>query len=344
MFPKVWYGKRELPSIMLILVLVLPSAYIGVGKIIYDQVASADPECATHNENLPEKYFPHYYDGQRLDYDLSEWWFSEYQNQTFPSLDEEITISAWTKEVNESSPWIILVHGIRSCKKNHEVLLPAGMLVNAGYNVLLMDMRDHGDSTLEDGRVSAGIKEYRDVLAAWNWLIEIKGIHHSKIGFHGASMGASTVSIAFAEEPLIHAAFLDTSYYDMERIIKSELKFSGIPEFFAGGGILAGKVFDGVDITKHAPNEAAESVNSRYLFIAHNKEDKRINIVHGEDMCSTAISNVDENGFVDCWFSNGTIEIKGAESPLAHISTMLLESYEYESRLIGFFDKAFFID
>ena len=284
MFSNIWYGRRELPALVLILILLLPSAYIGVGKIIYDQVASADPECTTHKENVPEHFHPHMY-GQKLEYNLSNWWFSEYENQSFPSLDEGIIISAWTKEVDENSPWIILVHGIRSCKRNHEVLLPAGMLVNAGYNVLLMDMRDHGDSTLEDGRVSAGMKEYRDVLAAWNWLIDQKEIHHSKIGFHGASMGASTIAIAFAQEPLIHAAFLDTTYYDMERIIKSELKFSGFPEFLAEGGILAGKVFDGVDITEYAPYDAAESINSRHLFVAHNVDDERINIVHGEDMC-----------------------------------------------------------
>ena len=100
-------------------------------------------------------------------------------------------------------------------------------------------------------------------------------------------------------------------------------------------------MFDGVDITKHAPSDAAASVDNRHLFIAHNVDDERINIIHGEDMCQSAIDNVDTDGYVDCWFSNGTIELDGVDTPLGHISTMLLETTTYESKLITFFDRAF---
>ena len=98
-------------------------------------------------------------------------------------------ISTWIKETNSSRPWVILVHGIRSCKANHEVLLPAGMLVKADFNVVLMDMRDHWKSTIEDNQVSAGQKEWRDMVGVHDYLVNERGVDAEKIGIFGASMG-----------------------------------------------------------------------------------------------------------------------------------------------------------
>ena len=44
------------------------------------------------------------------------------------------------------------------------------MLARSGFSVLMMDLRDAGDSDVEDGRVAWGTEEYLDVLGAWDWL------------------------------------------------------------------------------------------------------------------------------------------------------------------------------
>ena len=44
------------------------------------------------------------------------------------------------------------------------MLTPAGMLWRNGFNVLLIDLRDTGDSTFQDGRSTIGNEEHRDVL------------------------------------------------------------------------------------------------------------------------------------------------------------------------------------
>ena len=92
-----------------------------------------------------------------------------------------------------SQPWVILVHGIRSCKANHEVLIPAAWLHQAGFNVVLFDMRDHGESTVEDGLVSAGQREYRDILAVWQWIQDEKDVLPERIGALGISLGAGAL-------------------------------------------------------------------------------------------------------------------------------------------------------
>ena len=75
-----------------------------------------------------------------------------------------------------------------------------GVAVKAGFNALSIDLNDHGGSTGGDGLINAGLTEYKDVIGAWKYLKDTKNVL-SKIGIHGASMGAGSVAIVFSEEP-----------------------------------------------------------------------------------------------------------------------------------------------
>ena len=72
------------------------------------------------------------------------------------------------------------------------------MLLNAGFNVIVFDLRDHGQSSIDDDRVSGGQDEWRDVIAVHDWLIDEQGADPDKIGLFGTSMGAGTSAIAFS--------------------------------------------------------------------------------------------------------------------------------------------------
>ncbi len=71
---------------------------------------------------------------------------------------------------------VIVVHGINSSRHNFDTLMPAAMLARAGFNVLLMDLRDQGETTCEDGRHSAGQDESDDIITAAYWLKSMKAI------------------------------------------------------------------------------------------------------------------------------------------------------------------------
>ena len=218
------------------------------------------------------------------------------------------------------------------------------MLHKNGFNVLLIDMRDHWQSTLEDGRVSAGQKEWRDVLAAWNYLVEDKGVNETKIGIHGTSMGAATTAIAFAQEPQIQAAFLDSSFSSMEKIMVEELQFQGYPEFLKDAAVFAGIVSTGENIIEHEPLSATQSISNRHLFITQSTIDSRIRLHHGEKLCEVARENSD-GGSVNCWLEESAFEFKnedGEQGSLAHVSLMITQSELYEQRLVAFFEQALF--
>jgi len=309
-----------------------------IGSTIYTQVAEARADCWNHSKfNTPDDFRVRH-GGENLDdVNVSQYFIHGYENISFDLKDEPITIAGWMKETSSDAPWVIVLHGIRSCKSNHEVLLPAGMLVKAGINVLMIDMRDHGNSTWEDGRVSAGQKEWRDVSGAFHWLNETQGVSKDKIGLFGASMGAATVAITFAQEEEIQAVWLDSVFSDLGSMLKEELENQGFPTALSGSAIFAGKVIAGEDLMAHRPLAAAENLGDRHMFVTHGNQDARIGVHHGQLMYDSANGENVEYWFVDSEFEfldNGEPAIEN------HVSVMLTHMEEYEAKLVAFFQGA----
>lgn len=344
--------RRTLPALALLLVMLVPSGYYQAGLLVYAGATAADPACGHHAPfNDPSGFTPHLWGtdlfeagATNLSSEATPDGFDAYAmpawaNVSIPVADEPITLAGWMVEVDTSSnaSWVVLVHGIRSCKANHEVLLPAGMLVNAGVNVLLIDMRDHWESTLEDGQVSAGQKEWRDVVAAWSWLQDNRGADPQHIGLFGASMGAGTAAIAFAQEPEIQSVFLDSPFSSMDRIIEEELAFRGYPVFLKDAALFAGRV-KGQDIVEHEPLAAASHIGERRMTVVHGLDDQRIRIHHGQAMCDEATANAADPSQVNCWFAESTTtftSVNDGQVDESHVTLMLTHTSEYEATLLA---------
>ena len=69
---------------------------------------------------------------------LSQYWWPEYRHATIEVEDEDLFLSAWYYNQSETAPWVIFTHGIRGCKSGGELLLTSGMLLNAGFNVIVL--------------------------------------------------------------------------------------------------------------------------------------------------------------------------------------------------------------
>ena len=99
--------------------------------------------------------------------------------------------------INSTSKFAIVVHGYRVCRLKYDSLLPAGILYHAGYNVLSIDLRNHGDSSLFEPIkfVSFGNFEHLDVLGAFDYLLERFSFLNetNNVGLFGSSM----VSVKF---------------------------------------------------------------------------------------------------------------------------------------------------
>jgi fermentation-respiration switch protein FrsA (DUF1100 family) len=346
--------KNEIMPFFLMLVIVMPVGYFFAGSIVYNGVAFTNQDCwGNFDQNTPTQFSPLRNEvplnessnseniSSEIMTGLSEYWWDGYENATIPIEEEGIHLSAWYLNQSATMPWVIFVHGIRGCKSDGAMLLPAGMLANAGFNVIVFDLRDHGESSIDDNRVSGGQDEWADVIAVYDWLIAEHGAEPEKIGLFGNSMGAGTVAIAFSLDERLQAIWLDSGYSDMGDIVVEELEFQGYPTFLGSAGIFAGKIIANQNLIEYFPLEAGTEIGDRHMYITHGNQDKRVRQHHGEKMCNEALENGDENN-VECWFQDSVIRYDVGEGMTSdeHVTLMLTHTLEYESRLVGFFSDS----
>lgn len=312
--------RRAILIIVIVIAVLLVAGYGVAGAVIYNTLSDVSQRCSgPYAENTPDNF-------TREPVDTTPYLMGSYEEVTFPSRDANITISGWyVPSQNEAdAPAVVVVHGLRGCKRGADVLLPAGMLNHAGFNVLLIDMRDHGDSTVEDGRYAGGTEEYRDVLGAWDWLIAEKGIPAERIGLFGESLGAATVMIAAGEEPRVAAVWEDSGFADINDAIVAELSRNGYPTFLASSASAMSQVIAGDNITAFSPLNAMAKLNGRPIFITHGDADTRLSVQYATDLAEAVRA---AGGEVEPWIVVGS----------AHVGAMFDHPEEYEERLVAFF-------
>ena len=109
----------------------------------------------------------------------------------------------WLPSTGSARGNVIIAHGVDHTR---QVMLPrAAFLVHAGYNVLVLDLRGHGESAAQ--YASPGYLESRDVLGAMNYVRE-RG-EHAPIALLGLSYGAAAVVLAAAQSEDVAAVVAD---------------------------------------------------------------------------------------------------------------------------------------
>ena len=321
--------SRRRSLLLLILVGVPLVAYGGASAVVWDKLTSVPDECGGRwATNTPQAFeVP---DSYELDTTL--WAMPAPTEVRLPSRDPGIDVAGWWIPAPEpatvaTAPAAIVVHGFTACRRDHAVLLPAGMLHLNGFSVLLIDLRDHGDSTREDGRFAGGTDEYRDVLGAWDWLRSEQGIAPGSIGLVGISLGAATVLLAAGSEPGVAAVWEDSSYADLGSAIDAELKREGYPTVLAFGGVLAARLLSGDDLVSYGPIDAVTRLGTRPLAITHGTQDSRLSVDYGRRLEAAARGGGTP---VETWY------VGGAE----HAEAMITHPLEYERRLVAFLRAA----
>jgi dipeptidyl aminopeptidase/acylaminoacyl peptidase len=329
---------RLLRNVTIALVVLSAAGYVAGSAVVWDKLTRVDGQChpewlandPTHFEFEPPApgATPEPDALPIPSVDTTPYDMPAPESVTFPSRDPKIQISGWWVSAEDASaPAVVVVHGHTACKRDPTVLLAAGMLHRAGISALLIDLRDHGDSTDEDGRYAGGTEEYRDVLGAWDWLQSAQGIPASRVGLLGISLGAATVLIAAGEEPGVVATWEDSSYSDISVAIKAELRRNGYPEFLEAGGVAMAQIISGDDLHSRSPLMAVQKMVGRKLFITHGTADGRLSVQYAYDLIAAAQASRVE---LQSWIVPGT----------THTAAIRVVREEYERRLVEFFRGA----
>lgn len=303
------------------------TAYFGIGYYIYDLFTTVHPKCGSpymdgRREFTPASFKGVYYDENNID--VTPYLVKNFETVEFPARTDGNTISGWfIPSVTPSDKVVIVVHGADVCRKNTSVLLPSGMLARNGFNVLNIDLRNHGDSQVVSKRFTAGVSEYKDVLGAFDWLRK-KGYAAEKIGVLGISMGASTSINAFSEEPAIAALWADSAFADIPTVLDDQLNMNGMPLFFANAVLIVARLNGtNMDMDAISPIKSIQKLDGRPAMIVHGTKDEWVNVNSAYRLHDAAGKSA------ELWIIDGT----------RHVEGMFVYPNEYQKRLIAFFEK-----
>jgi fermentation-respiration switch protein FrsA (DUF1100 family) len=244
-----------------------------------------------------------------------------YEDVSFPSIDKELTLRGWYLPAQSSERVIIMVHGAESNRADPSIGLLdiASGLVKQGYNVLMFDLRGHGES--EGTRMSAGYCEKRDLLGAVAYL-KGRGLDH--IGVLGFSMGAATSLMAAAESKDIGAVVADSSFADLKDIMEPEFsKRTKFPRFFLPPLLFTVKIMYGVDFDAVKPVECVSEVAPRPILFIHGELDETIPLEH-----AYRLQKASQNPQDQLW----------VVPQAGHVRAYVVHPEEYMNKVTTFFD------
>ena len=248
---------RKVVIVLIVVLAALVVLYFAAGTFVYRQLADVRGSCDKHLANRPD-FFTNVSEWP-VELDFSPYFVPEYEDVRFPSRQAGLEIAGWYLEGEAGAPAVIVLDGLGGCRHAQAALLPAGMLWRNGFHVLVIDLRDTGESDTEDGFSSIGNEEYLDVLGAWDWLVQEKGFAEDRVGVMGNSLGAATVLIAFEEEPRLAAIAVNSPFANLPQIMREELGRAGFPGFIAPATVIMARLLNGENLLEHDPLDAIRS-------------------------------------------------------------------------------------
>jgi len=294
-------------------------AYVGLSLVVYDGLSRIGSVCDDNRANRPDHFGCVTDCDEWQDFDFEAYSMPTYEEVHFPSRDG-LQLSGWYIATDPEAATIIVVHGYQVCKYHHHPLAQAGALYRAGFNVLLFDQRDCGDSQTEDGRSAYGSEEYLDALGAFDFL-RSRGFADASIGMHGSSLGGAITLTAFAQEPGLKTIFLDSPLTDGRAQFT---QYTGLPDALFPGVEWAARIVSGDTLLRHNPLDAIKRAGGRRLAVVHGTDDEIVRPSHTERLLQVAAQH---DVKIEAWRPKG----------VGHVGALAVHPQEYERRMAEFF-------
>lgn len=184
--------------------------------------------------------------------------------------DDGLNLVGEMYRIDGSHKWLLGIHGYTSNKESFRNI--AGFYAARGYNVLLPDMRAHGES--EGTYIGMGWLDRMDVLKWIDTIVEIDP--EAEIILHGVSMGGATVMMTSGEAlpDNVKGIVEDCGYTSVWDIFADELDYLfGLPTFpLLNTAGFASKLLAGYDFTEASSVRQLANATVPVLFI-HGSED-----------------------------------------------------------------------
>ena len=246
-----------------------------------------------------------------------------YEDVTFPAREDGLTIRGWLIHGRKDGSYIVLVHGAQRHRADSGVdtLRLTQSLQQNGYNVLMFDLRGHGESEGKR-RLSGGHYERRDLLGAVDYLTG-RGVALERIGFLGFSIGA-VLSLITAREAGVRAVVADSAFCDMQEVIRQRSGKSRSVFLLLPGMLLISRLFYGISVKRVRPLQAVRELDFPVLFI-HGEADTGIPVSHSVRLAQAAQQQPGSH----LWVVPG----------VGHVRSFVTHPQEYIQRVVQYFSR-----
>jgi len=239
----------------------------------------------------------------------------------FRSPDGILISALHLKPAKENGHAILICHGLAHDK--HSGIRYVQYLLQEGYQLILMDFRNHGQS---EGTITTyGHYEKQDLLGTIQYL-RADGFR-GKIGILGASMGASIALMTAAETDEISGMVLDSPFASLKKMCEAwAVKTTHFPEMLIQLPMRLAYCWLYMAYNFWVP-ELEPAAAARKLkcpvFLIHGGADQRIPAEHSRQIFENLSCNK------ELWIADD----------VDHLGVYLNHAEEYRQRVLGFFHK-----
>ena len=182
-----------------------------------------------------------------------------------------------------TAPTVVMAHGWGSNKSN---MLDRAAIVHDDYNLLLLDVRNHGQSS--EAPTTQGVREADDLRAMIDWLEATKA--PSQIALMGVSMGGATVLAEADRDERVVTVIIESTHASLANAAQARLERSGYPLALpASWAILLGSLIrTGEDVSSADPVQSVERLDDRPVLIIHAGADSSIGPNDADELLAAA--------------------------------------------------------
>ena len=272
---------------------------------------------AAFTARIPRQTLEHARAWQEKHYDLSWYDGLEKRDYTVESYDGYVLHVQLLKNPTTTRRYMLLSHGYTD--NRFGALKYTRMYLDLGFNVIVYDLRGHGENEATFCTYSA--RERRDLLA----LIEDSRARYGDMtlfGIHGESLGAATSVAVLEYKPEIDFVVADCGFGNIRDVLVGAAKSRHTPAWFVDVASLCFKLRYGYSYGQMRPIDSLPGNQIPILFI-HGADDSFILPSHSEAM-SRATAGYSEVRLIE-----------GAE----HAKSILTDPDKYREYVAAFIER-----
>jgi len=241
------------------------------------------------------------------------------------TASDGIRIAGWyipAANGDPAVPTVVLAHANNKTKSE---MLSWAQPLHAGYNLVLFDFRNHGQSSGD--LTTLGVREVRDLQAVVDWLERTKS--PPSIAVLGVSMGGATAIDEAASDERVSAVILDSTHATLVGSLQRQLESRGLPLALPGAWaiLLGGLLRTGEDLSVADPVQAIEAIGDRPVLIVEAGDDDAVGPTDGADLVTAAPDR------------GARVELKTCPKA-KHDASIETCSAEYAGWVLGFLDRS----